>query len=99
MLPVVRFDPRDDALAHVNASRSANGSSIFTESGAVARRYRHDCDAGMIGVNTGLISHDVAPFGAVKQSGIGREGSNYGIEEYLDVKDVCIGGLTRAVNT
>jgi succinate-semialdehyde dehydrogenase/glutarate-semialdehyde dehydrogenase len=47
----------------------------------------------MVGVNTGLISNEVAPFGGVKQSGIGREGSKYGIEEYLEVKYLCIGGL------
>jgi succinate-semialdehyde dehydrogenase/glutarate-semialdehyde dehydrogenase len=45
----------------------------------------------MVGVNTGLISNEVAPFGGVKQSGIGREGSKYGIEEYLEVKYLCMG--------
>jgi succinate-semialdehyde dehydrogenase/glutarate-semialdehyde dehydrogenase len=49
----------------------------------------------MVGVNTGLISNEVAPFGGVKQSGFGREGSRYGIEEYLAVKYVCIGGTDR----
>jgi len=48
---------------------------------------------GMVGVNTGLISNEVAPFGGVKQSGFGREGSKYGIEDYLVVKYVCLGGL------
>jgi succinate-semialdehyde dehydrogenase/glutarate-semialdehyde dehydrogenase len=48
---------------------------------------------GMVGVNTGLMSNEVAPFGGVKQSGFGREGSKYGIDEYLVVKYVCIGGL------
>jgi len=47
----------------------------------------------MVGVNTGAISNEVAPFGGVKQSGIGREGSHYGIEEYLEVKYVCLGGI------
>jgi succinate-semialdehyde dehydrogenase/glutarate-semialdehyde dehydrogenase len=48
----------------------------------------------MVGANTGLISNEVAPFGGVKQSGIGREGSHYGIEEYLVIKYVCVGGVT-----
>jgi succinate-semialdehyde dehydrogenase/glutarate-semialdehyde dehydrogenase len=52
-----------------------------------------DLEFGMVGVNTGLISTEVAPFGGVKQSGYGREGSKYGIEEYLTVKYVCVGGL------
>ena len=47
----------------------------------------------MVGVNTGLISTEVAPFGGVKESGIGREGSKYGIEDYLEIKYVCIGGI------
>ena len=50
-------------------------------------------ESGMVGVNTGIISNEVAPFGGVKQSGIGREGSKYGIEEYLEVKYLCIGGI------
>jgi succinate-semialdehyde dehydrogenase/glutarate-semialdehyde dehydrogenase len=48
---------------------------------------------GMVGVNTGLISTEVAPFGGVKQSGIGREGSRYGIDEYLEMKYICLAGL------
>ena len=47
----------------------------------------------MVGVNTGLISNEVAPFGGVKESGLGREGSKYGIEEFLEIKYVCLGGV------
>jgi succinate-semialdehyde dehydrogenase/glutarate-semialdehyde dehydrogenase len=50
-------------------------------------------ETGIVGVNTGIISNEVAPFGGVKQSGIGREGSHYGIDEYLEVKYLCIGGI------
>jgi succinate-semialdehyde dehydrogenase/glutarate-semialdehyde dehydrogenase len=50
---------------------------------------------GMVGVNTGLVTTEVAPFGGVKQSGLGREGSKYGIEEYVEVKYVCLGGVDR----
>jgi succinate-semialdehyde dehydrogenase/glutarate-semialdehyde dehydrogenase len=50
-------------------------------------------ESGIVGVNTGIISTEVAPFGGVKQSGIGREGSKYGIEEFLEVKYLCIGGV------
>ena len=49
----------------------------------------------MVGVNTGLITTEVAPFGGVKQSGLGREGSKYGIDEYVEVKYVCMGGVDR----
>ena len=50
-------------------------------------------EAGMVGINTGLISTEVAPFGGVKQSGLGREGSRYGIEEFVEVKYLCLGGI------
>ena len=56
-------------------------------------RVAESLEYGMVGVNTGLISTEVAPFGGVKQSGIGREGSKYGIDEYLELKYVCIGGV------
>ena len=49
----------------------------------------------MVGINTGLISNEVAPFGGVKQSGLGREGSHYGIEEFVEVKYLCFGGLSN----
>jgi succinate-semialdehyde dehydrogenase/glutarate-semialdehyde dehydrogenase len=50
-------------------------------------------ETGMVGVNTGLISTEVAPFGGVKQSGLGREGSQYGMDDYLVVKYICMGGI------
>ena len=51
-------------------------------------------ETGMVGINTGLISTEVAPFGGVKQSGLGREGSKYGIEDYLEIKYLCLGGVS-----
>ena len=51
-------------------------------------------ESGMIGINTGLISTEVAPFGGVKESGLGREGSKYGIDEYLEIKYLCLGGIS-----
>ena len=48
---------------------------------------------GMVGINTGLISNEVAPFGGMKSSGLGREGSKYGIEEYIEIKYLCLGGI------
>ena len=52
----------------------------------------------MVGINEGVISTEVAPFGGVKESGIGREGSKYGIDEYLEIKYVCLGGLSKAAS-
>ena len=61
----------------------------------VARCFRvgEALEYGIVGVNTGIISNEVAPFGGVKQSGIGREGSKYGIDEYLEIKYLCLGGM------
>ena len=74
-----------------------------TEFGLAAYFYNRDIgriwrvaerlEYGMVGVNTGLITTEVAPFGGVKQSGLGREGSKYGIDEYVEIKYVCMGGV------
>ena len=56
-------------------------------------RVAEGLETGMVGVNTGLISNEIAPFGGVKQSGLGREGSTYGIEDYLVIKYICMGGI------
>jgi len=50
-------------------------------------------EAGMVGINTGLISTEVAPFGGIKESGLGREGSKYGIDDFVEIKYLCIGGI------
>ena len=65
----------------------------YTNDLAQAWRVSEELEAGLVGLNEGVISTVVAPFGGVKESGIGREGSKYGIDEYLEVKYVCMGGL------
>jgi succinate-semialdehyde dehydrogenase/glutarate-semialdehyde dehydrogenase len=71
------------------------GLAAYFFSRDVARCFRvgEALEYGMVGVNTGIMSNEVAPFGGVKQSGIGREGSKYGIEEYLEIKYLCFGGI------
>ncbi|MDP9107689.1 MAG: aldehyde dehydrogenase family protein, partial [Pseudomonadota bacterium] len=56
-------------------------------------RVAEKLEFGMVGINTGLISNEVAPFGGIKQSGLGREGSRYGMDEYLELKYLCMGGI------
>ena len=68
-------------------------SYFYTRDLARAWRVSERLEYGMVGLNTGLISTEVAPFGGMKESGIGREGSKYGIEAYLELKYVCIGGI------
>jgi succinate-semialdehyde dehydrogenase/glutarate-semialdehyde dehydrogenase len=91
--PLFRF--QDEAEAVRLANDTEYGLAAYFYGRDVARIW-HVAEAleyGIIGVNTGAISMEVAPFGGMKSSGIGREGSKYGIEEYLEIKYVCLGGI------
>ncbi|WP_292069588.1 aldehyde dehydrogenase family protein, partial [Brevundimonas sp. UBA7534] len=90
MIPVFAFDTEEEVLAKANASEFGLASYLFTRDLDRAMRIGRRIEAGMCGVNTGLISTPVAPFGGVKQSGYGREGSVHGIDEYVDVKAVTL---------
>ena len=87
---LVRFTSEAEVLALANASRAGLAAYVFTRDGARTWRMSEGLETGMVGVNTGLISTEVAPFGGVKESGLGREGSRYGLEEYLETKMVCL---------
>jgi len=93
--PLVRFHTDAEALALAN--RTDLGLAAYFYSRDIGRIFRvaEGLEAGIVAVNTGVFSTEVAPFGGVKQSGIGREGSKYGIEEFLEVKYVCLGGIDR----
>ena len=79
------------------ANHTEYGLASYFYSRDVARIFRvaEALEYGMVGVNTGLITTEVAPFGGVKQSGLGREGSKYGMDEFLEIKYLCQGGLSR----
>ena len=87
--PLFRFETEDEAVALANATEFGLGAYFYSRDVARCWRVGEELEYGMVGVNTGLISNEVAPFGGVKQSGIGREGSKYGIEDYLEVKYLC----------
>lgn len=89
--PLLRFETEAEAIALANATEF--GLAAYFYAGHVGRVWRvaGALQAGMVGVNTGIISTAVAPFGGVKQSGLGREGSSHGINEYLDTKYLCLG--------
>ncbi|NYZ12272.1 NAD-dependent succinate-semialdehyde dehydrogenase [Azospirillum sp. RWY-5-1] len=91
--PLFRFDTEEEAIAIANATPFGLAAYFYTQSLKRSWRVAEALEAGMIGLNTGAISTEVAPFGGVKQSGLGREGSQLGIEEYLEVKTFHIGGL------
>lgn len=91
--PLLRFETEEEAIALANATESGLAAYFYSRDIGRVFRVAEALEFGMVGVNTGAISNEVAPFGGVKQSGIGREGSHYGIEEYLEVKYVCLGGI------
>lgn len=84
--PVLRFETEADAIAMANDTEFGLAAYLFSSNAARIWRVAAGIEAGMVGINTGLISNEVAPFGGVKQSGLGREGSIYGIEEFLEKK-------------
>jgi succinate-semialdehyde dehydrogenase/glutarate-semialdehyde dehydrogenase len=91
--PLFRFETEAEAVALANATEFGLAAYFYTRDLARSWRVQEALEYGMVGVNTGLISTEVAPFGGVKESGMGREGSRYGIEDYVVVKYVCVGGI------
>lgn len=91
--PLFRFKTEEEGIAMANDTEFGLASYFYARDIGRIWRVAEGIETGMVGINTGLISNEVAPFGGVKQSGIGREGSKYGIEEYLEVKYLCMGGV------
>lgn len=91
--PLFRFHSVEEAIAMANDTEFGLASYLYTSSIDTYINVSEALEYGMVGVNTGLISNEVAPFGGIKSSGIGREGSKYGIEDYLEIKYICLGGL------
>ncbi len=89
--PIIVFDTEDEAVAAANDTEFGLVSYLFTENIGRALRVSERLESGMVGLNTGLVSNPAAPFGGIKQSGLGREGGRVGIEEYLETKYVAIG--------
>lgn len=90
LIPVFPFDSEDEVLTKANDSEFGLASYLFTRDLDRAFRIGRRIEAGMCGINTGLMSTAVAPFGGVKSSGYGREGSTHGIDEYLDIKALTL---------
>jgi succinate-semialdehyde dehydrogenase/glutarate-semialdehyde dehydrogenase len=87
--PLFRFTTEAEAVAMANATEFGLAAYFYSRDVARCWRVGEALEYGMVGINTGLISNEVAPFGGVKQSGLGREGSKYGIEDYLEIKYLC----------
>ena len=93
LAPIFRFSTEDEAIAMANATEFGLAAYFFASDNARVWRVSEALEFGIVGANTGAFSYEGAPFGGVKESGIGREGSRYGIEEWLDVKYLCLGGI------
>jgi succinate-semialdehyde dehydrogenase/glutarate-semialdehyde dehydrogenase len=89
--PLFRFKTEEEAVHMANDTEFGLAAYFYSRDIARVWRVAEALEYGMVGINTGLVSNEVAPFGGVKQSGLGREGSKYGIEEFLVVKYLCMG--------
>jgi succinate-semialdehyde dehydrogenase / glutarate-semialdehyde dehydrogenase len=93
LAPLFRFETDDEALQLANDTEFGLASYFYSRDIGRVWRVAEGLESGMVGINTGMLSTEVAPFGGVKQSGLGREGSKYGIEEFLEMKYLCFGGI------
>jgi succinate-semialdehyde dehydrogenase/glutarate-semialdehyde dehydrogenase len=91
LAPVFRFETDADVIAAANATEYGLAAYFYGQNLGRVFRLAEALEYGMVGINTGILSTEVAPFGGVKESGIGREGSKYGLDEYLETKYLCIG--------
>jgi succinate-semialdehyde dehydrogenase / glutarate-semialdehyde dehydrogenase len=91
--PLFRFKTEEEALRLANDTEFGLASYFYTRDLARAWRVSEALECGIVGLNTGIISTEVAPFGGIKESGMGREGSKYGILDYTEIKYVCVGGI------
>jgi succinate-semialdehyde dehydrogenase/glutarate-semialdehyde dehydrogenase len=91
--PLYRFKTEKDAIAIANDTEFGLAAYFYGRDIARVWRVAEALEYGIVGINTGLISTEVAPFGGFKESGLGREGSKYGLEEYLEIKYLCFGGI------
>jgi succinate-semialdehyde dehydrogenase/glutarate-semialdehyde dehydrogenase len=95
LAPLFRFKTEEEAVRMANDTEFGLASYFYSRDIGRIWRVGEALEYGIVGINEGLISTAVAPFGGVKESGLGREGSHYGIEDYLEVKYMCMGGLNR----
>jgi succinate-semialdehyde dehydrogenase/glutarate-semialdehyde dehydrogenase len=91
--PIMRFETEEEAIAIANDTEVGLAAYVYTRDLGRTWRVSEALEYGMVGINEGIISNEAAPFGGVKESGSGREGSKYGIEDYLEIKYLCMGGI------
>ena len=94
LAPLFRFKAEEEVLAQANDTEFGLASYFYTRDIGRVWRIAEGLESGMVGINSGLISNEIAPFGGVKQSGLGREGATYGMDDYLVIKYLCMGGFS-----
>jgi succinate-semialdehyde dehydrogenase/glutarate-semialdehyde dehydrogenase len=91
--PLFRFDTVEDVIQQANDTEFGLAAYFFAEDLKKVWRVAEALEYGMVGINTGLMSTETAPFGGIKQSGLGREGSRHGVDDYLEMKYLCMGNV------
>ena len=91
--PLVRFEDEADVVRQANDTTAGLAGYFYSRDVGRCFRVAEQLDYGIIGVNEGIISTEVAPFGGIKESGLGREGAHHGLDEYTEVKYICMGGV------
>jgi succinate-semialdehyde dehydrogenase/glutarate-semialdehyde dehydrogenase len=93
LAPLFRFDTEEQAIRMANDTEFGLAAYFYSRDVGRVWRVAEALEYGIVGINEGIISTEVAPFGGMKESGTGREGSKYGIEEYMEIKYLCMGGV------
>ena len=91
--PIIEFDTEQQVIELANATEFGLAAYFYSRDIGRVWRVAESLDYGMVGINEGIISNAAAPFGGVKQSGNGREGSKYGLDDYMEIKYLCMGGI------
>jgi len=91
--PLMKFETEEEVIKLANSTEFGLAAYFYSRDIARVWRVAEALETGIIGINEGIISTEVAPFGGVKESGIGREGSKYGLEDYMEIKYLCLGGM------
>jgi succinate-semialdehyde dehydrogenase/glutarate-semialdehyde dehydrogenase len=93
LAPVIRFETDEEGIAMANDTEFGLAAYFYARDLSRAWHIAESLESGMVAINSGILSSEVVPFGGVKESGLGREGSKYGLEEFVDIKYLCIGGM------
>jgi len=91
---LIRFETEDDAVRIANDTPFGLAAYLFSQNLSRAWRVAERIEAGLVAVNDGMFSNEVVPFGGIKQSGLGREGAQEGLQEYLETKFICLGAIS-----